>query len=649
MLIPMDLLPLNIAVYGYKEGSFVIVDFNREAEKTENVKREEIIGQKLTDVFPGVKEFGLLEVLERVYETGQSEHFKAGYYRDEKREGWRANTVSRLDDGSVMAVYEDVTNEIKLIHSLESLGNLVNTSLNEIYIIDAETLVFCYANHSALKNIGYTMDELSRMRPVDIKPEFDEETFRKQIRPLLEESLPQLTVETYHRRKDGTRYDVEARLQKIVYEEREHFVVFVLDISERIKNEHEMFKLQHIIEQSDDLIMITDSQGSIECVNDAYPNFTGWEKEKFIQAKPSLLKSGNASREFYEEMWQTILSGNTYKGNIQNRKKDGTLYWEEKTITPIKLQGDEITHFISSGKEITEQIQLKKALEESEMLFKTLTESALAGIFLFHETFLYINPAACRMIGYTPDELKTISPADLVEPEDREMINQRLRARLNGDIQGQSVYENLRIVTKSGKIRWFYIAIVSVRYKGEMAGLGTAIDMTERRRMEKQLELAAQTDPLTGLYNRLRFEEIIQREIAFGRRYDVQLSIIYIDIDYFKMINDTYGHDAGDRILKEIALIIRDTIRVSDYPFRWGGEEFIVVCPGALIRDVEVLAERLREEVEQRNFQMSEPVTVSMGVTQYRLNESVDEMIKRADKALYRAKESGRNRVVEEL
>lgn len=648
-MIPIDSLPINIAIYRYENGDFIFVDFNLQAQKTDNVIRTDLIGKRIQDVFPGVKEFGLLEVLERVYTSGKSEHFEAGYYRDELREGWRANDVSRLDNGNIMAVYTDVTQEVQNKYSLESLGNLIDKSLNEIYIFNPETITFCYANGSALHNIGYTMDELSKMTPPDIKPQYSTEEFRKLIQPLLDGTIPLLTIETKHHRKDGTEYDVEARIQKMRYLGKEHFVVNSIDISNRIKDQQEMLKLHRIIEQSDDLIMITDCNGIIEYINDAYTKLTGWKKEELLGTKPSRLKSGKIPTNLYEAMWKTILSGKTFKGSLQNRKKDGSLYWEEKTITPIKLREEEITHFISTGKDITEEIKLKEALEESEILFKTLTESALAGIFLYQETFLYGNEAFAKMTGYTLNELKSMTPMDLVAPQEREFIEGRVKARLNGDLQDQIVYQDLKIMTRAGEMRWFYIAISTVKFRGEWTGLGTATDMTERKRMEKKLEYVAQTDALTGLYNRLRFDDIVQREIALGKREDTYLSIIYMDIDFFKNINDTCGHDIGDTILKEIALIIRDVLRVSDYPFRWGGEEFVIICPNTTQCDVKTLAERLRERIAQNNFSLVKKVTVSIGVTQYYDGESIDEMIKRADQALYQAKESGRNKVMEKI
>lgn len=648
-MIPIDSLPINIAVYRYENGNFIFANFNHQAEITDHIKREDIIGKSLEAVFPEVRKFGLLEVLERVYKTGNPEHFEASYYRDEIREGWRVNDVSRLENGYVMAIYKDVTKEIQLAHSLESLGNLIDKSLNEIYILNPQTLTFCYANGSALRNIGYTMDELSTMTPSDIKAEYSNEEFHKLVRPLLDETKALLTIETKHRRKDGTEYDVEARIQKMLYGGKEHFVVNIIDISDRIKNQQEMMKLNRIIEQSDDLIMITDCDGIIEYVNDAYTKLTGWGKEELVGANLSVFKSGKLSKKLYDVMWKIILSGQTYKGSMQNRKKNGSLYWEEKTITPIRLMGDQITHFISTGKDITEQIKLKESLEESELLFKTLTESTLAGIFLYQEKFLYGNEAFATMTGYSLEELKKMTLVDLVAPQEQALMEERVKSRLKGKLRDQIIYQNLKILTRAGEVRWFYIAISTVKFQGKWTGLGTAIDMTERKMMEKRLEYVAQTDALTGLYNRLRFDDIIQREIAFGKRHDTQLSLIYMDIDFFKKINDTYGHDAGDTILKEIALIVREVLRVSDYPFRWGGEEFIIVCPSTTISDVKILAERLRERIAQNNFTTAHKVTVSIGITQYHDNEVVDEMIKRADQALYQAKESGRNKVVENI
>jgi len=162
---------------------------------------------------------------------------------------------------------------------------------------------------------------------------------------------------------------------------------------------------------------------------------------------------------------------------------------------------------------------------------------------------------------------------------------------------------------------------------------------------DKELERLATTDKLTGAYNRTKFDEIMDIEIERFRRYNEPLSLIMFDIDNFKEINDTYGHSVGDYVLKKIADITRETIRMNDYFVRWGGEEFIIISPETNLEKVHALAERLRRTIESYRFNKVGKVTVSFCVTEIKKEDTEDTFVKRADKVMYEAKIGGKNRV----
>lgn len=167
----------------------------------------------------------------------------------------------------------------------------------------------------------------------------------------------------------------------------------------------------------------------------------------------------------------------------------------------------------------------------------------------------------------------------------------------------------------------------------------------ELKRVEGELEKLATVDKLTQAYNRMKFDEIISKEMERARRYKDPLCLVAFDIDRFKEVNDAYGHQAGDSVLKAIADIVRANIRETDYLVRWGGEEFIILAPETEIERGEVLAHRIRGVIESFRFDKIGRMTVSFGVTQYKPDDVEDTFIKRADDALYMAKERGRNRV----
>jgi len=152
-------------------------------------------------------------------------------------------------------------------------------------------------------------------------------------------------------------------------------------------------------------------------------------------------------------------------------------------------------------------------------------------------------------------------------------------------------------------------------------------------------------DNLTGLYNRKKLNEILYDEVLRCKRYEHSLGLIILDIDSFKIVNDTYGHQIGDEVLKELANILKQNIRSTDLSIRWGGEEFVIVCLETSFEGTLKVAENLRKSVENNEFSTIGKKTISLGITEYKKDDTVDSLIKRADDALYLAKKNGKNRI----
>lgn len=165
------------------------------------------------------------------------------------------------------------------------------------------------------------------------------------------------------------------------------------------------------------------------------------------------------------------------------------------------------------------------------------------------------------------------------------------------------------------------------------------------RRLNRELVRISQVDSLTQISNRTRLDAIFEQELDRARRYDRELSILLLDIDYFKRINDGFGHLAGDRVLKDFVKAAKDSIRTTDFIGRWGGEEFLVICPETGREQAEVIAERIRVAVRNFMFSTGRQHTVSIGVTSYTDGDTADMMLMRADAAMYCAKNSGRDRI----
>ena len=161
----------------------------------------------------------------------------------------------------------------------------------------------------------------------------------------------------------------------------------------------------------------------------------------------------------------------------------------------------------------------------------------------------------------------------------------------------------------------------------------------------KELEKLAITDNLTDLYNRRKLDELLKNEIHRSDRFGHTFGLTILDIDYFKRVNDTYGHQVGDKVLIEIANILKNNLRKTDFVGRFGGEEFVIICPESNIESVVKLMENLRLIIQNHNFGKVKNQTVSFGITLLKESDTVDSILKRADEALYKAKNSGRNKV----
>ncbi|KAA0258036.1 diguanylate cyclase [Deferribacter autotrophicus] len=185
-----------------------------------------------------------------------------------------------------------------------------------------------------------------------------------------------------------------------------------------------------------------------------------------------------------------------------------------------------------------------------------------------------------------------------------------------------------------------------VNDKGRIGGIvGIIEDITEQEKKISDLMKKAILDELTMVYNRRYFNLVVNEEIERAKRYQQKLSIIIFDVDFFKKINDTYGHQTGDYVLKKLSNIIKKSIRTTDMLFRIGGEEFAILLPNTDLEAALKVAEKLCRIVEGTRFDTVKKVTISMGVTELRQDDDMESFYKRGDKALYQAKENGRNRV----
>jgi diguanylate cyclase (GGDEF)-like protein/PAS domain S-box-containing protein len=710
-----------------------------------------------------------------------------------------------------------------------------NSLAGEYVVQDGRAL---YVNPTLARIFGYSQSELIGQDTLVLIHPDDRPTVAGKLKDPAAGMTQSPHFECRGLCKDGHAIDIEVRGDiTIRLNGRPTQIGTVLEITKRKRAEKQLQKLSRAVEQSPATVVITDAQGNIEFVNPKFTRLTGYSMEEVLGRNPRILKSHLTPASRYQELWETILSGREWRGEFINRKKNGELYWESASISPIKNAAGVITHFIAVKEDISERKRAEDALRKAEEESRRLFAEAVEGIFRTSPEgkFIVANPAVGRILGYTSAEefLSSISDsgrqvwespeerqlvASLIEeqgavrghecqfrrkdgttiwvslnarkspgPDGRtqyyqgffEDITERRRARealeeahrklarsmgvlesrseeittlsefgrllqsclsreeayriikaycqtlfpsFSGGVYLTAASRNLvQIVTSWGESgasepnfapdecwalrsgRMHCVAdhnapaqcghmprMTELSYlclplmaQGEAMGIlhveccaGVAArdsdDWAEFKRSRQELASAVAEhvalalanlqlretlrsqsirDALTGLYNRRYREESLEREILRASRTNSAIGILLLDIDHFKQYNDTFGHEAGDSVLREVGSLLQKHVRGEDIACRFGGEEFLLILPGAPREIARQRAERLGEAVKQLTVsfhgQTLGAITISIGVAIFPQQGSDAELVlESADKALYTAKESGRDRAV---
>lgn len=294
---------------------------------------------------------------------------------------------------------------------------------------------------------------------------------------------------------------------------------------------------------------------------------------------------------------------------------------------------------------LRERNLLQAAREYTDSILRDIAD----GVIVIDEQGLVqsLNPAAERMFGYPGQEILGHNIAMLMPEPYRSQHDDYIRRYVETGVSkaigaGPREVEGLR---KDGTVFPLEVDVSEVRFGNQRLFAGIVRNIAERKRMVEILRKMATTDTLTGVFNRGKFNAVLDDEIKRVERYPAPLSLILFDIDHFKRINDTFGHQVGDAVLVRLAKLVAKKIRAQDIFARWGGEEFVILAPGSNLENTRQLAEKLRNSIEKQNFTKAVNVTCSFGIAELRQDENADSLTKRADDALYRAKENGRNLV----
>ena len=422
--------------------------------------------------------------------------------------------------GTVQDITERRRVEEALIQSEANFRTLTENANVGILVNHRGRHVF--ANNRLLAMLGYSAEEIRDTGMKELVHPADYDKVMDRFRERMDGRPVPSVYETVFVTKDGLAVPVELTAARTLWQGEPSGLVFVLDIRERLRAEEQMRKLSSAVEQTADAVMITNRDGVIEYVNRAFEQTTGYSLVEALGKKPSLVQSGMQGEEFYRQVWGTLLRGETFRDVFINRKKGGELYYEEKTITPLKDTSGRITHFISTGKDITE-----------------------------------------------------------------------------------------RIVA------------------------------------QERLQYLAHHDALTELPNRVLFMDRLSQALTRARWRGRVIGVMFLDLDRFKNLNDTLGHDVGDHFLQAMATRLKGAVREGDTVARFGGDEFAILLEDiAHAEDVSAIAGKMLQTFSTR-FMLDEHeyyITASIGISLYP-NDGADPatLLKHADTAMYRAKDLGKN------
>jgi len=249
-----------------------------------------------------------------------------------------------------------------------------------------------------------------------------------------------------------------------------------------------------------------------------------------------------------------------------------------------------------------------------------------------------------RKFNATTDRIYGKTVSEIFGEQQANMINNYYERAFSGEIvQYRVQFEDV----------WFETILSPIEENGVIIEVaGSSYDVTDKVKYQEEIERLNEelrdlllTDKLTSLSNRRKLDAVLEYEILQSARYSRNLSIIFFDIDDFKGINDSYGHIIGDEVLEKISEITKSNVRDTDTPGRWGGEEFLIICPETCVEKAKVIAERIRQRIESSTYKPGFKVTASFGVSQFKTGMKKTAFVVQADQLMYKAKQNGKNRV----
>jgi diguanylate cyclase (GGDEF)-like protein/PAS domain S-box-containing protein len=458
---------------------------------------------------------------------------------------------------------------------------------------------------------------------------------------------------TQRRKKNGSTIDVEIFGVPVPVEENKIGILALYqDISERVRTQQALQeseeKYRLIVENAGDAIAYFDLNGKFLFLNTTAAKYINYPPQYILGKEIQSLIPG-LTPENILGLKNLIEKDATNNLEGMVHLSDGP-HWFWTNVQPLKNPAGETFAIQVIAHDITERKDAEKALQQSEQSFRTFFEYASIGMVIQNTEgrYIQVNRAFCEMVGYSADELLGMNYLQITHPNDITADQENTQRLLHGEIEYYQLEK--RYIHKRGSTVWVLINFSLVRNASGNPHLfiGQIQDITSRKEVEQRLKYLATHDPLTDLPNRALYFDRLDHSLSMAKRKNQEVAVAFLDLDSFKLVNDTYGHDMGDRLLQFVAWRLQSSLRASDTVARFGGDEFAFIIEnipgnkGASNVVSKIHASLLQPfQVDDHIFKM----TPSMGISLYpKDGEDAKTLFMRADQAMYCAKEGGRNK-----
>ncbi len=569
---------------------------------------------------------------------------------------WVQLSVSlvRANDGTPVHFVAQIQDITISKSASQRLQTLLDTASDGIHVLDQLGNVTQFSESFA-RMLGYSTQEAARLNVRD----WDVQIPAEQIVPAIQRLLdnPQ-SFETRHRRKDGSTIDVEINAKGINLNGRAYLYASSRDVTERKASQRRLEQLlteQKAMLESELIGILKVRNRTILWANPAFEKMMGYGKGELTGMSTLPLYRNQAAYEaFGEQAYSVVAKNEVFRSQSEYVRKDGTVIWVDVSGSILDHEsGESLWGFI----DVTESRMHERAIRQSEQRMELALEGADLGMWDYDILSGQVmhNPRLLNMLGYGMDEfeLTPIAVRSLIHPEDLGLLVTGFRATLKGEIAQLDV--ECRVEHKNGSWVW-------VRSRGKVVErdetgratrmAGTNSNISSRKANEAKIHELAFFDPLTKLPNRRLLLDRLSLALPSSGRHNSFGALLFLDLDNFKTLNDTRGHEFGDLLLVEVARRLLSCVRVEDTVSRLGGDEFVVMLEGLkpeeqiATDEAQAIGTKILEVIGSPYLlgEFSHLCTCSIGVALFKgTSISPGEVIKRADIAMYRAKAGNRN------